>query len=65
MEVEAGILYRLTLLLEVVLVVVAVDRLVALPEVRRFRRDRRVLRMILRTSLTERGSENLRISVVR
>ena len=65
MEVEAGILYRLTLLLEAVLVVVAVDRVGALPEVRRFPRARRVLQMTFRTFLMEPVSESPRIHVVR
>ena len=65
MEVEAGILSRLTLPLEVVLAVVAVDRVVALPEVRRFPRDRRVLQMTLRTFLRELVSGSPRIHAFR
>ena len=65
MEVEAGILSRLTLLLEAVLVVVVADRVVALPEVRRFLRDRRVLQMTLRMFLMELVSESPRIHAFR
>ena len=64
-EVEAGILSRLTLLLEAVLLVVVVGRVVALPEVRRFLRDRRVLQMTLRMFLMELVSESPRIHAFR
>ena len=64
-EVEAGTLSRLTPRLEAVLVVVVVDRVVALLEVRRFLRDRRALQMTLRTFLMELVSESPRIHAVR
>ena len=64
-EAEAGILSRLTPRLEAVLVVVVVDRVVTLPEVRRFLRDRRVLQMTLRMFLMELVSESPRIHAFR
>ena len=62
---EAGVLSRLTPLLEAVRVVDVVDLVVVHLEVHRFRRGRQDRRMTLRTSLTEQCSGTLRISAAR
>ena len=65
MEVEAGILSRLTFPPEVVLVMVVADRVVALLEVLRFLRDRRARQTTRRMFLMELASGILRTPVVR